>query len=228
MSLPTDLITPEEAAKVFGRSKSRIIQLVYERRVRRYNEGYYLRVSEAEVRWWYDLPAKERMKLIEKTRRRDFTAVEAAGFQPETSEPFDEPTQGIDDPEEWAAVPVVTAPDPAPEAPAPVSHSFFRKLHELRESVEWHRDEGSVAHALAGFDTAVRACLPSILPAFVDPQGYGYFLGFNGWAFEVDRPGRSAEWAKVAKLAWADGLWDRTQKRLYSEPAGMAIQTTLF
>jgi hypothetical protein len=306
--VPADLLSPEEAADRFGKSKARIIQLVHERRVRRYKEGFNLRISESEVAWWYGLTGAERMKWIERTRRRDFTAVEAAGFAPpqqaqpvtelELSWPEPEPAseQAPDEtPTDLVSIregallchcsentirrrcaaglltkyigpapanggvptsyyskaellrvlgpsaPVIAAPTPesepvTPSEPAAIPEpkpetsraSFFRALHEAREKVEWDCDTATVHAALSGFDAAVRACLPLALPAFIDAQGYGYFLGYNRRAFEVDRPGRSADWAKAAKLAWADGLWDSTQGKLYNEPSGMAIQTTLF
>lgn len=285
MSLPSDLLTVEEAARRFGKCTSRIHQLVSQRRIRRYSDHYFLRVSEAEIAWWYGLSGQERLSLIEKTRYRNYTAIEAAAE-----------AQGIDDPDEWSAVkagelpsavplpddlislpeaaklvarnsatirrwirygllvrydgaqrepnssarymlvsraevlhvsgmrksPTTESPEPVPDAPAALS--FFRRLHEAREAIEWNLDTESVAMtALQGFDAGVRACLPSVAPALVSPEAYGYFAGYNGWALEPDRPGRSVEWMKAAKMAWADGLWDQKGNRLYADPAGKAV-----
>ena len=107
------------------------------------------------------------------------------------------------------------APQPPPVASPPVTPSpgaadLFLRLIAERET---YRKVEPHAHAHFGYDAGLRAALRAGLsPSWPD---YGYFCGFMGWNLEI--PPDTEEF-KAAKLSWADGLWDRAQRRPYTVP----------
>jgi predicted DNA-binding transcriptional regulator AlpA len=284
MSRVADLVSPTVAAAAFGKSQSRLLQLVYEHKLRRYRtpDSLELAVSMSEVKRWYTQTLDEQRATSAARRVRGVNAMDLLGFYPPTLE--DDAASSTEgqtvDPSDLIGVPEVArligvspatvhrmirdgvlhryganapnrapnariyvsrkeveehvavygvrrsalirlnkmkaevakpeAPQPPPVASPPGASDLFLRLIAERET---YRKTEPHAHAHFGYDAGLRAALRAGLsPSWPD---YGYFCGFMGWNLEISP---DTEEFKAAKLSWADGLWDRAQRRPYTAP----------